>query len=160
MSDLEIRKLSHSDIDYFIELIQVFDDVFEREDRSLPGKDHLQNLLAKDNFLIFAALVNNTIVGGLTAYILQQYYSALPLVYIYDVAVKTRFQRQGIGKLLMSNIIDYCKKNGMEEVFVQADFEDSYAIDFYHSTGATSQQTVHFSYFLTNKKVNKTDFPL
>lgn len=37
----------------------------------------------------------------------------------------------------------------MEEVFVQADEADDYALDFYHSTGAAEEKVVHFYYPLT-----------
>lgn len=141
-----IKKLETSDIDLFIELIRVFEDVFEMENFSLPDQDHLQKLLGKDGFMVFVALVDNKVAGGLTAYTLEQYYSTMPLVYIFDLAVKTELQRQGIGKSLISEITSYCKKIGMEEVFVQADLVDEHAIEFYRSTGATPEDVVHFYY--------------
>ena len=89
-------------------------------------------------------------IGGLTAYTLQQYYSTSPLVYLYDLAVASEFQRQGIGKALISSLLNYCKSMGIEEVFVQADETDSHAIDFYHSTGGIGEKCVNFSYPLKN----------
>lgn len=44
---------------------------------------------------------------------------------------------------------DYCRREGFEEIFVQADKVDDYAIDFYRSTNPTTeQQVVQFSYVL------------
>ncbi|WP_342775446.1 hypothetical protein [Leptospira ilyithenensis] len=40
----------------------------------------------------------------------------------------------------------YCKQNGVEEVFLQADLGDDYAIEFYRSTGTTPESVVHFYY--------------
>ena len=94
--------------------------------------------------IVFVAFSDNNIVGGLTAYILQQYYSRLPLVYVYDIAVKIEFQRQGIGRMLITSITKYCKEIGVEEVFVQADEVDDYAIEFYTSTGARNEKVRHF----------------
>lgn len=96
-------------------------------------------------------MLEGKVIGGSTSYTLHQYYSKLPLVYIYDLAVKTKFQRQGIGKMLISGITNYCREIGIEEVFVQADEEDGYAIEFYHSTGATTEKVVHFSYPLNTR---------
>lgn len=147
--DITIKKLGKHDIDKFKELIRLFEDVFEMENFSLPAEYHLQNLLEKDSFFVFVALVKNQVVGGLTSYTLQQYYSESPLVYIYDLAVKAELQRQGIGSKLISAITKYCREAGVEEVFVQADEADGYALDFYRSTGATAEQVVHFYYPLT-----------
>ena len=48
--------------------------------------------------------------------------------------------------MLISAINSYCKEIGVMEVFVQADEVDGYALDFYHSTGATAEKVVHFYY--------------
>lgn len=143
---VEINRLEPGDIDQFKELILLFENVFEMEGFNMPTQSYLQHLLGKDSFLVFVAILDGMVVGGLTSYTLPQYYSPLPQVYIYDLAVKTEFQRNGIGKKLISGITDYCKKIGIEEVFVQAHEEDGHAVRFYHSTGATAEKVVHFSY--------------
>ncbi|RZL40910.1 MAG: GNAT family N-acetyltransferase [Pedobacter sp.] len=142
----EIIKLSPHEIDKFIDLIRVFEDVFEMENFRLPQKNYLQQLLAKEDFMVFVAIQNNEVIGGLTAYTLQQYYVQKPVVYIYDLAVKREFQRHGIGKKLIAEINNYCKGIGVQEVFVQADEVDDYALDFYRSTGGSAEKVVHFSY--------------
>jgi len=86
-------------------------------------------------------------VGGLTGYRLDPYYSEKPLAYIYDLAVKKERQRQGIGKKLIEEVTQYFANEGFEEVFVQADKEDDYALDFYRSTVPTEEEDVsHFYY--------------
>ena len=148
---VEIKKLGDYDLNIFKDLIRIFEDVFEMKDFNMPDNDYLQQLLEKDSFLVFVAMSENKVVGGLTAYVLQQYYSVRPLVYIYDLAVKTDYQRQGIGSMLISGITNYCRETGIEEVFVQADEEDNYALEFYHSTGATAEKVVHFYYPLNSR---------
>lgn len=49
--DLEIKKLSASDLDQFIELIRVFEDVFEMKNFQIPNSNYLQTLLERDDFL-------------------------------------------------------------------------------------------------------------
>lgn len=148
---VEIKKLSSPDIEIFKELILVFEDVFEMKNFEMPHDNHLRQLLSKNDFYVFVALSNGEVVGGLTAYTLQQYYSERPLVYVYDLAVKTDMQRKGIGTKLMAEIVDYCQKTGVEEVFVQADEIDQYAVDFYRSTGAVGEKVIHFYYPLKTK---------
>jgi aminoglycoside 3-N-acetyltransferase I len=152
---VEIKKLGPQDLSAFQELIRLFEDVFEMKNFQLPPAHHLQTLLAKDSFLVFVALLNNQVVGGLTAYTLTQYYSEKPLAYIYDLAVQTDLQRQGIGKMLISSITNYCRQMGMEEVFVQADAVDDYAVKFYESTGATPEKVFHFYYPLQPENSGK-----
>ena len=143
---VEIKKLNGDDVDLFESLIAVFEDVFEMKNFVMPGKDYLLHLLQKDNFYVFVAMLEGRVAGGLTSYLLQQYYSQSPLVYIYDLAVKTELQRKGIGKMLISGIAEYCKERGVVEVFVQADEADDYALDFYRSTGGIAEKVVHFVY--------------
>lgn len=133
----------------FIELIKLFEVVFEMKDSSIPDSKHLQSLLNRSDFFVFTAVLEGKIVGGLTTYVLEQYYSKRPLAYIYDLAVDINLQRQGIGKKLISATNEFYKKKGFEEVFVQADKVDEYAIDFYRSTSPTEEeQVVHFYYSL------------
>ncbi len=139
-------KLQPNDYIFFVELIYLFEDVFEMENFKIPQEEHLRKLLSKEGFYVFVAMLDNKVVGGLTAYTLDQYYSTKPLVYIFDLAIKREFQRQGIGKNLISAINTCCKELGVEEVFVQADLVDDYALDFYRSTGGIPEDVVHFTY--------------
>lgn len=149
MNHLSVQKLSKDDLERFTALIKLFEDVFEMKDFSMPSSEHLQRLLAKKDFFVFVATQNDKIVGGLTAYVLEQYYSEKPLAYIYDLAVDTQFQRRGIGRQLITAINQFCTEKGFEEVFVQADRVDDYALDFYRSTKPTEEEDVlHFYYTL------------
>jgi aminoglycoside 3-N-acetyltransferase I len=147
---IQFQKLAKEELDKFIQLIVVFEDVFEMKDFKMPASEHLKELLQRDDFFVFVALnEKHEVVGGLTAYVLPQYYSVKTLAYIFDLAVKTDFQRRGIGKGLIDAINVYCKDAGMDEVFVQADKADGYALDFYRSTNPTREESViHFSYTL------------
>lgn len=114
----------------------------------MPSREHLQELLGEDKFMVFVALdENHLVVAGLTAYTLIQYYSTKPLVYIFDLAVARHLQRNGIGKSLITEINKYCKTAGMEEVFVQADKADGYALDFYRKNNPTDEEDVSHFYF-------------
>lgn len=148
----EIKKLTHLDLGEFIQLIRVFEEVFEMEDFKMPAEKHLSDLLQKEDFMVFVAISEQQVLGGLTAYTLRQYYTESHQVYIYDLAVKSAFQRKGIGKKIMAGIIDFCKETTMDEIFVQADLEDGHAIDFYRSTGGRAEEVIHFSYPLHNPK--------
>ncbi len=149
--DIQVKKLGPNDIDKFTKLIRVFEEVFEMKNFAIPEEKHLIQLLEKEEFFVFVAMLGNKVVGGLTAYTLQQYYSVSPLIFIYDIAIKTEVQRQGVGKRLISTLSNYCKDNGYEEMFVLADEVDNHAIEFYRSTGAIEGRVVNFNYPLNHK---------
>ena len=147
--NIKIHQLQKEDLSRFIELVSLFEVVFEMENFTIPDHKHLEKVLSKPDFFVFVAIKDDKVVGGLTTYILDQYYSTRPLAYIYDLAVDVNLQRQGIGKQLISATNDFYKEKGFEEVFVQADKVDDYAIDFYRSTKPTEEeQVVHFYYTL------------
>ncbi|MEP7167904.1 MAG: GNAT family N-acetyltransferase [Bacteroidota bacterium] len=146
--NIKTEKLNNRDTGKFTELIRVFEDVFKMNNFKMPDEIYLQGLLDKNDFFVFVALQDNKVIGGLTSYIMQQYYSKSPLVYIYDLAVKTEFQRQGIGKMLIAANNNFCRGIGVEAVMVEADEVDDYAIEFYQKTGAKGEKVIHFDYLL------------
>lgn len=151
MNEVIIKKLDSTELDLFIELIHVFEDVFEMKNFSLPAHAHLQRILDRSEFIVFVALKDKKVIGGLTGYVLDQYYSERPLAYLFDLAVCRTYQRQGVGKRLITGMNEYCAKQGFEEVFVQADKVDSHAIEFYRSTNPTEEERVIHFYYSLNK---------
>jgi len=150
--NITVKRLITGDIKEFTEVLGVFEDVFEMRDFQLPGDDHLATLLSREDFIVYVALSENAVVGGLTAYILPSYYSQSSEVYLYDLAVKTSHQRKGIGKKLLNALTEYCHQNGYKEFFVQADEADTHALDFYRSTGGSAEKVTHFTYRITKVK--------
>lgn len=155
---VNIRILDPAQTDDFIKLIRVFEKVFEMKNFKIPDKSHLAKTLNKPGFKAVVAEENETIVGGATIFILDQYYSERPLAYIFDLAIETEFQRQGIGRKIIGFIKEHCRSNGYEEAFVQANEEDDYAVDFYRSTQPTEEEKViHFSYSFLDKSTELND---
>jgi aminoglycoside 3-N-acetyltransferase I len=146
---MEIKVLRQDEREMFVSLIELFNEVFEMKNFVRPGDGHLSKLLARDDFFAVVAILEGRVVGGLTVYILEQYYSTKPLAYIFDLAVLTTHQRRGIGAALIRFTNSFCKDHGFAEVFVQADKVDGYALEFYRSTGPSVEEDVsHFYYTL------------
>ncbi len=151
--NVEIKKLSDKDIKDFSELIVVFENVFEWENLSLPDQIHLQKVISSPHFIAFVAKTEDQLIGGLTAHILDRYDTEKPSVYIYDLAVLTEYQRQGIGRKLIAALNEYCDKRGFHEVFVQAETDDFQAVGFYRTTPISQElQATHFTYSLHKAK--------
>ena len=142
-----IRLLSAQDLDAFTALVYLFEDVFEMEDFTIPPPEHLAAVLGREGFMAMVAEDKGKVIGGLTAYTLDHYYQEQPYAYLYDLAVDRDYQRQGIGKQLITALNVHCQEQGYEEVFVQADRDEAHVLDFYRGTSPTGEEEViHFTY--------------
>ncbi len=149
---VNIKKLNHNEVSDFRSLVEIFTDVFEAEE-AISDNEHLSTLLANPDFLVFVVKKNQKVLGGLTLYVLHSYYGTKPVAYIYDVGITPGFQGQGLGKLLIAEVYRYCKDNGFEDVYVEAEIEDIDAVNFYRKTKYSSEMNVlQFTYNLANEK--------
>ena len=143
---MKIKKLEKSEITHFRQLIEIFADVFE-SDAPLPNDQHLSRVLSDSDFGAFVIEIDGNVVGGLTLYVLQSYYHVKPMAYLYDVGIARDFQRQGLGQLLIAEVCNYCRENGFENAFVQAESNDWEAVHFYRKTAFHDEMNaVHFTY--------------
>ena len=143
---MEIKKLTENGISDFRNLIEIFKDVFEN-DRSTPDDDHLNRLLSNPDFIVWVVKVKNKVAGGLTIYVLHGYYQVKPTAYIYDVGITPGFQKQGLGKALINEACKFCKQNGFDEAYVEAEMEDVDAVNFYRKTKFSHElNATHFTY--------------
>jgi aminoglycoside 3-N-acetyltransferase I len=142
------RKLESKDLHSLIELIKMYEEVFEMDSLQMPSAEYLQQLLDKESIIFFVALSDNVVLGGLSGHILPSVYIASSEVYIFDFGVRTQDQRKGIGKQLIQSLKDYCSKLRYKEIFVQADVEDEHAMNFYYATGGQAKSAWHYSYAL------------
>ncbi len=152
---MEIRKLSKNETNEFLRLVEIFNQVFELE-IELPSNEHLHSLLQNNDFFVVAVIDNEKVIGGLTIYVLHQYYSEKPIAYIYDVGMSPAYQGKGIGKKLMEETCKLCKSMGFEEAYVEAESEDLAAVEFYRKTKYSNEmETKHFTYKLGNPTSRK-----
>ena len=145
MSPFQIKRLTKEHLADFQSLVNLFNTVFEEESK-IGSETHLLKLLSSRNFISLAALAENEVVGGLTAYELPMYYSDSSEIFLYDLAVKSEYQRMGIGKGLIQSLKAHCIQQGIKEFFVMAHEEDQHAIEFYRSTGGKSENVINFLY--------------
>ena len=141
----QIKRLAKEHLADFQALVNLFNVVFEEESK-IGSETHLLKLLSSKNFIALAALAENEVVGGLTAYELPMYYSDSSEIFLYDLAIKPEYQRRGIGKGLIQSLKAHCIRQGIKEFFVMAHAEDEHAIEFYRATGGKSENVVNFLY--------------
>ncbi|GAB2546434.1 GNAT family N-acetyltransferase [Gracilibacillus alcaliphilus] len=141
---IEFRRLQTGDEQSLSELVELYNQAFETSDQ--VNTKGVSNLLANPHFICLVAFDCQQVIGGLTAYELEMYNQSSPSVYVYDLAVAASYQRQGIGTRLFQEMIDYCKRYQITDLFVQADAEDQHAIQFYHKIGGEESMTFHFTF--------------
>jgi len=148
--NVEVKRLTKDDFPLFTKLIGLFHGVFAMN-KIAPGKEpYLKSLLSNPTFIAYVVIQENEVLGGITAYELPMYYSECSEVFIYDLAVKSEFQRKGLGKKLLGTLSEYCINKGIHEIFVSANEEDKEALEFYRACGGKPEQVVHFNYVINS----------
>ena len=144
--DISIKKLTPADANLFIQLLDLYKDVFAMTASIYPPAAWSQQVLHDPAITILVALDDQKVIGGLTGYTLSSVYEPIKLMYLYDLGVSPAWQRQGVGTRLMQALLDQCSGAGISEVFVQADLPDEHAIRFYTKNGGSREDVIHFSF--------------
>jgi aminoglycoside 3-N-acetyltransferase I len=143
--NMELKKLSSGDLEDLKALIRLYAEVFDQV-FAIPEDAYLKDLLKKEHLIFYVASSGGHLLGGLTAHVLPSLYTPSSEVYLYDLAVDKRYQRQGVGTALIAALKKYCDSIGYKEIFVQADAGDEQALNFYKKTGGVRTPVFHFSY--------------
>ena len=143
---IEYSQLDLNNLGELVKLIKLYENVFEMETFKYPSQSYLKKILKNENTIFLVARYENDVIGGLTAHQLASTYFEANEVYVYDLAVHQDFQRMGIGSQLIEELKEISCSNGDKEIFLQADIEDEYAIDFYNKIGGIPENVIHFSF--------------
>lgn len=146
MTTIKIKRLGIADAIVAQKLFLTLQEVFGIKEPTTAEEAYVLQLLSNPAFICMAAINNDKVVGGLTAYELPMYHASYSECYIYDIGIKTTFQRMGIGRQLIAALKEHCNVNNIKTIFVEAQEEDAHAIEFYRSTGANEEQVHHFNY--------------
>jgi aminoglycoside 3-N-acetyltransferase I len=145
MSEVEIRRLVRGDAAIARRLFVMMAEVFEEESRPL-GDAYLDQLLARADFWAVGAFIDGDVVGGVTAHTLPMTRTESFEIFIYDVAVRADKQRLGIGRRLIAALREMAAAQGIDDLFVPADVEDTHALEFYRALGATGAPVTFFTF--------------
>ncbi len=128
------------------QLLAVFGEAFDEIDTycgNPPTTEYMIDLLCNENFVALAAIKDDSVVGGLAAYVLPKFEQQRSEMYIYDLAVSEQHRRQGIATSLIENLREIAQNLGVYVIFVQADQGDDAAIELYSGIG-TREDVLHF----------------
>ena len=145
MREISVERLSVADIEVARALFATMTRVFATPAEALSDA-YLTRLLDRDDFWALAAFVDGQMVGGLTAHTLPLTRAEVSEVFIYDIAVVPDWQRQGVGRQLMSTLRSQAAAAGISVMFVPADNEDTHALGFYEALGGVPAPVTIFTF--------------
>lgn len=138
------KKYKSTDIEVYTESLKIRNDLLR-----LPiGKDIFEEDLSieKEN-IFFGAFKNSQIIGTLS-YFEETSYTA----HLTAFAITKEFQKKGIGKKLVTNLIQHLRSKNFEKVVVDAREE---AVEFYKKCGF-----IVLNGPILNKHLNVCDFEM
>lgn len=140
-----IERLTVADLERAREVFVVMASVFDTDAEPLSDA-YVARILAREDVWVLAASVNGRAVGGLTAFTLPLTRAEVFELFIYDIAVMPAYQRQGIGRQLVTTLRAHAAVGGIGVVFVPADNEDTHALDFYRALGGAPTAVTIFTF--------------
>jgi aminoglycoside 3-N-acetyltransferase I len=142
----DVRRLVSGEAALFDQLNGLFAIAFGEVDQhqaARPAPAYLEQLLQKPHIIPLVAFADGKIVGGLVAYELDKFEQERREIYIYDLAVRENFRRQGVATALIRHLRDIARRRGAWVIYVQADYGDEAAIALYTILGAR-EDVMHF----------------
>jgi len=140
-----IERLGPADIADMHDANRLFADVFGDEGYQglPPGDDHLRRLLVDDKFIALIARQDGRMIGALAAYELVKFEAERSEIYIYDLAVREEYRRQGVAAALIEAMKPIAAEKGAWVIYVQADPADAPAVALYDKLGLR-EEVYHF----------------
>lgn len=127
-NNIAIRPLEERDVGEIIEMSDVLGL------SPWTRKDYLDELKRKDSFLIVASS-QREIMGFLVARRVPGPVGGTFEAEIYNIGVRTDLQNSGIGRSLMSELVQSCRDNSVKDVWLEVRHRNKKAIDFYTRFG-------------------------
>lgn len=155
-SSFTILRLNGADISLLKALLRVFGEAFDEMEtyqRAVPSDAYLAQLLSGDHFIAIVATIQDEVVGGLAAYVLDKFEQQRREIYIYDLAVMKGRRRRGVATGLIGELRNIAAELGAYVIFVQADLTDAPAIALYESLG-TKETAHHFDIGVPDKSMS------
>jgi aminoglycoside 6'-N-acetyltransferase I len=138
--DVDIRLLTSADAALFD---RVADDVFDEP----VDAGRLAAYLAEPGHLMLVALIRGQVVAQVAA-IIHRHPDKATELYIDEVGVAPPFQRQGIARRMLDQMLAIGKARGCAEAWVGTEPDNAAARQLYESRGSKGEPFVMYLYRL------------
>ena len=122
-----IRVIGKTDI---LDLLYEFDSVFPHNREKVSDYDNWASKISDNGF---AVVTDNNDHAGMAVFYAND--TEARKGYISLIGLKPDFRGRGLGKSLLSDVIDEMKKNGMNSALLEVDDDNQSAKDFYTRFG-------------------------
>ena len=142
---VEVRRLRVGD-EAVVRRLSLEDARFEEvgvEPRARPPHtvESAREFLAVETNVQLAAFAGDEPVGQLLAYELVRRHGDGKMMFIYEIGVRDDYRRTGVGRLLLAELREICRRRGVTRAFVVTNERNRPAIEFYRALGATRDAT-------------------
>ena len=133
--NMKIRLAQESDYENLMALYNKF----VGSDRySKLNNDSFKKVLANKNNFVFVAEDNSLIIGFATFSVRVVVRYPKPIAELDELFVEVSYRRKGVGKMLMTQILETVKKLGCYRLFIESHYDHKGAHKFYESIGFTN----------------------
>lgn len=143
---MHVVRLQPNSLPLARETFAMMGEVFAEDSWITLSDEYLTDILGQARVWMYAAVAADGPIGGLTAHQLPMTRSETSELLIYDLAIRSDWQRRGVGRALLQQLLDDASAAGIGEVWVPADDTDLHALEFYRRTGGASQSVTIFTY--------------
>ncbi len=152
-NSMEIKKVAKSDRSIINDLL--VNHIANLENSPITIS-HLEKLLKDDRSYLFAAIIDNIVVGYTLAYRFPSLYAVENLAYLYDIEVLPKHRKKGIGRQLIKALITHLKNDEVNELWLGTAVDNISAQSLFTATGGfKSGETFYdYTYNLTNHEKN------
>jgi ribosomal protein S18 acetylase RimI-like enzyme len=137
---LEIRRLSSADLSTLNRIAQ---DVFDAP----INPDHMRRYLDTPGHIMMIAIIDGLVVGQCAA-VIQHHPDKPKDMYIDELGVSPAYQRHGIARRLMSEMLDLGKALHCAQCWVTTHSDNAPARGLYQTLGARAESTVLYAFDL------------
>lgn len=121
-----IRKAETEDLNGIMEVISDVNEEAQKE-----SKEKISERISEDQLLIYE--IDGTTIGFLGWD--SKYQNNTDNWYLEQITIQRDFRRQGIGKELVRYFLDFCRKNGIKEVYAHVQNHNERSLRMFLSTG-------------------------
>ncbi len=141
-----VRRAVVKDLKRIQELnLLLFEKEFAEYDNSLSldwtfgkvGSKYFKDAITKEDSCVFVVEDGGKVVGYLAGgeCSVEDYRKLSKVAELNDMLVLEEFRGKGVGKMLYSAFVDWCRKRGVKRVRVEATAQNKEAIEFYRKVG-------------------------
>lgn len=101
------------------------------------SEEYLVPFIEDETILSYVAVHEEEVIGFTYGYLLKRI-NSLPMLYIHSVDVVKEYRGQGVGTLMMTEMLDLKARNKVSKVFLITNKSNKHAVALYEKVGGVT----------------------